>query len=256
MVSPTGSGLMLLIGGEVGCPAWLEIHKVLIGLVILLDADPARQSEGCEYSRRERDSSRTCSDENGFEKRRRDRSPDDDTRKWHTDSAVHPGRRDRKDLGDQEKERRGREASSEAAAIATLPTPPEPAHPLVNSRTPPPPPTNGHTSALSTSTQDPHSGISFLEQLKQAAGQVSVEVSPLQDQLSSLAPLLSSVHVQSIETNSLPSGPPSATLSPITDPIATTADIRCSTSKSNPGINQISLNSIPCRRLQPPRICS
>ena len=336
MVSPAGSGMMLLIGGEVGCPAWLEIHEVLIGLVILLDADPARQSEGREYSRRERDSSRTRGDENGFERRRRDRSPDDDTRKWRTDSAVRPERRDRKDLDDREKERRGREASSEradtdvrngssptrlrrkeederaearrrkeerdreketpawmddyvpdvsakntllgissdgmdelqrwkqekrekemrkdaeAAAIATLPTPPEPAHPLVNSHTPPPPPTNGHTSALSTSTQDPPSGISFLEQLKQAAGQVSVEVSPLQDQLSSFAPLLSSVHVQSIETNSLPSGPPSATLSPITDPIATTADIRRSTSKSTLGISQISLISIPCRRLQPP----
>ena len=329
--------MTLLIGGEVGYPAWLEIHEILMSLVILLDADPARQSEGREYSRRERDTSRTRGEENGFERRRRDRSPpDDDTRKWRTtDSAARPERRDR---DDREKERRGREASSEradtdarnsssptrlrrktedderaearrrkedrdreketpawmddyvpdaaakntllgisndgmdelqrwkqekrekemrkeaeAAAIATLPTPPEPAPPLVTAHTSPPPPTNGHPPASSTSTQDPPPGISFLEQLKQAANQVNVEVSPPQDQSSSFAPLLSSAHVQYAETNSLPSGPPSATLSPTTDPVATAADIRRSNSKSTLDTVQIPLIMfLPCRRLQPP----
>jgi len=285
-----------------------------------LDADPTRQSEGREYSRRERDSSKSRGEENGFERRRRDRSPpDDDTRRWRTtDSATRPERRDRKELDDREKERRGREASSEradtdarngsspsrlrrkieederaearrrkeerdreketpawmddyvpdasakntllgissdgmdelqrwkqekrekemrkdaeAAAVATLPTPPEPNPPIVTAHTPPTPPTNGQAFTSPMSPQDPpSSGISFLEQLKQAANQANVEVSPLQDQPSSFAQLLSSAHTLCVETNSLSSGPPSATLSPITDPFATAADIARPNSKS------------------------
>lgn len=290
-----------------------------------LDADPTRQPEGREYSRRERDSSKSRGEENGFERRRRDRSPpDDDTRKWRAaDSSTRPERRDRKELDDRERERRGREASSEradtdarngssptrlhrkteeyeraearrrkeerdreketpawmddyvpdasvkntllgissdgmdelqrwkqekrekdmrkdaeAVAVATLPTPPEPAPPTITAYTPPTPPTNGQPSTSPMPTQDPSSfGISFLEQLKQAANQVNVEVSPPQDQPSSFAHLLSS---QCAETNSLSSGPPSATLSPTTDPIATAADFRRPTSKSN----QVSARSL------------
>lgn len=293
------------------------------GTCYLLDADPARQSEGREYSRRERDSSKTRGEENGFERRRRDRSPlDDDTRKWRTtDLATRPERRDRKEFDDREKERRGREASSEradtearngssptrlrrkteederaearrrkedrdreketpawmddyvpdasskntllgissdgmdelqrwkqekrekemrkdaeAAAVATLPTPPEPAPLSITTNTPPTPLTNGQAPTLSTSTQDPPpSGISFLEQLKQAANQPNVEDSPLEDQPSSFAHLLASAQAQSFEPNPFSSGPLSAaTLSPTIDPIAIAADIRRPNSKLTP----------------------
>jgi hypothetical protein len=90
MVSPAGLGMTLLIGGEVGRPTWPELHEMLIGPCYFLDADPTRQSEGREYSRRERDSSKSRGEENGFERRRRDRSPpDDDTRKWRTTDSSH-----------------------------------------------------------------------------------------------------------------------------------------------------------------------
>lgn len=316
--------------------------------MLFLDAEPTRQSEGREYSRRERDSSKSRGEENGFERRRRDRSPpDDDTRKWRTtDSSTRPERRDRKELDDRERERRGREDSSErtdtdprngssptrlrrkteederaearrrkedrdreketpawmddyvpdasvkntllgissdgmdelqrwkqekrekemrrdaeAVAVATLPTPPEPMPPTITAHTPPSYPTNGQASTSPLSQQDPpSSGISFLEQLKQAANYaadvspishnhwdsdrererdlgdvpsstVNIEVSPPQGQFSSFAHLLSA-NAQSAETNSLSSGPPSATLSPTMDPIATAADFRRPNSKS------------------------
>ena len=315
--------------------------------MLFLDAEPTRQSEGREYSRRERDSSKSRGEENGFERRRRDRSPlDDDTRKWRTtDSSTRPERRDRKELDDRERGR-GREDSSEradtdprngssptrlrrkteederaearrrkedrdreketpawmddyvpdaavkntllgissdgmdelqrwkqekrekelrkdaeAVAVATLPTPPEPMPPTITTHTPPSHPTNGQAPALPLSQQDPpSSGISFLEQLKQAANYaadvspishnhwdadrererdlcnvpsstVNVEISPPQGQFSSFTHLLSA-HTQSAETNSLSSGPPSATLSPSMDPIATAADFRRPNSKS------------------------
>ena len=150
----------------------------------------------------------------------------------------------------QEKREKEMRKDAEATAVNTLPTPPEPVPPPVTAFAPPTPPTNGQTSASLTSTQDPPpSGISFLEQLKQAANQVNVEVSPPQDQTSRFAHLLSFAPPQSVETNSLPSGPPSATLSPTTDPITTAADGRRPNSESTPDTVCIPLIlSLPCRR--------
>lgn len=171
----------------------------------------------------------------------------------------------------QEKREKEMRKDAEAAAIATLPTPPEPAPPTITAHSPPTPPTNGQTSTSPMSTQDPpSSGISFLEQLKQAANNaadvspishdhhwdtdheheralynakmstVNVEVSPPQDQSSSFAHLLAT-HTQCAETNSLSSGPPSATLSPTIDPIATSTDPRRPPSKSTQVLGRIPL---------------
>jgi len=153
----------------------------------------------------------------------------------------------------QERREKEMRKDAETAAVATLPTPPEPAPPPVTAHTPPTPPTNGKRSTSPTLTQGPPPGISLLEQLKQAANQVNVEISPPQDQPSNFVYLLSAAHAQSVETNPLPSGPPSATLSPTTDPIPTAADIRRPTSKSTLDTVQILLIVLLlCRRLQPP----